>query len=64
MPMSKSQPMTSEEDIVRSLTERAVAMWGEERVRALKATIETTAEHIWQISQDPPPSDEEPAFYF
>ena len=64
MPMSKSQPMTSQEDIVRSLTERAAAMWGEERATALEATIETTAEHIWQISQDPPPSDEEPAFYF
>ncbi len=64
MPMSREQPMTSREEIATSLRERAASLWGRERADELAALIETTAGHVWRLSQDLPPSDEEPGFYF
>lgn len=64
MSMSKAQPMTSREEIVRSLEERAAALWGQERGQEIRTTIEQTAGHIWQLSQDLPGLEEEPGFYF
>ena len=63
MAMSKERPMGSKEEIVASLKRRATELWGPERAEAIEATIERTAGHIWQVSQDPPPADEEPGFY-
>ena len=63
MAMSKERPMGSKEEIVESLKHRATELWGAERVQAIEAVIEQTAEHVWAISQDPPPADEEPGFY-
>ena len=51
------------EEIASSLTRRAVELWGAERAEALTEAIDETARNIWLISQDPPPADEEPAFY-
>lgn len=64
MPMSKAQPMASKEEIATSLQERAAGLWGRERAEALRLIIAQTAGHIWRVSQDPPPPDEEPGFYF
>ena len=64
MPMSNTEPMASREEIVSSLKQRASELWGEERALALLPVVEQTAGVIWQISQDPPPADEEPGFYF
>lgn len=64
MPVSKAQPMASREEIVNSLKQRATELWGRERARAIDSTIEQVASNIWQISQDLPPADEEPGFYF
>jgi hypothetical protein len=62
--MPKSQPMTSREEILKSLEERATALWGQERAQEIRSTIEQTAGHIWQLSQDLPDLEEEPGFYF
>jgi hypothetical protein len=56
--------MASRDAIASSLRERATQLWGHERAEALRDIIERTADHLWQISQDPPPPDEEPGFYF
>ena len=64
MPMSAEQPMSSREEIARSLRDRAIELWGSERAEEIESAIQQTAGHIWQVSQDPPPSNEEPGFYF
>ena len=64
MPMSKSHPMGSLEDIIRSLEQRAVELWGQDRAESLGPVIVEVASNIFRVSQDPPPPDEEPGFYF
>ena len=64
MSVSSAQPMASREEIERSLSERAVELWGRRRAVAMRPLLERTADHIWKISQDPPPPEEEPGFYF
>ena len=55
---------TSPEQIVRSLTQQAVSLWGPERALALRDLIQKTAQRVWTIAHDPAPSAEEPGFYF
>ncbi len=55
---------TSPEEIVRSLTQQAVLLWGPDRARALRDLIQETAQRVWRIAHDPAPSAEEPGFYF
>ena len=55
---------TSPEQIVRSLTQQAVSLWGPQRALALRDLIEETAQRVWRIARDPAPSAEEPGFYF
>lgn len=64
MSQTGARPMGSREEIVASLEEKASHLWGRERAAAIAATIESTADALWQISQHPPASDEEPGFYF
>ena len=64
MPTSKTQPMTSKDEIVRSLKERAAQLWGRDRAEAIAPTIAETAQNVWQLSQDLPDAHEEPGFYF
>ena len=64
MPMSKAQPITSREEIARSLKERAAQLWGIERADAIGSIIEEVAQNVWQLSQDLPDAHEEPGFYF
>ena len=64
MPISGTEPMASREEIVSSLKRRASELWGQERAQALLPVVEETATVIWRISQDLPPADEEPGFYF
>ena len=59
-PAAKASP----EQIVRSLTQQAVSLWGPERALALRELILETADHVWRIAHDPAPSAEEPGFYF
>ena len=64
MSQTSAHPMGPKEEIVDSLKAKAEQLWGPERASAIRSTIEHTADVVWQISQDPPPSDEEPGFYF
>ncbi len=64
MPTSSSQPMSSKEEIASSLKARAEELWGARRASELQKLLETTAENVWQISQDLPDEEEEPGFYF
>ena len=64
MSQTGARPMGSRGEIVDSLEEKASQLWGRERAAAIAATIESTADVVWQISQHPPPPDEEPGFYF
>ena len=61
--MSASGSTESQEELVRSLTERASTLWGRERAEEIRGIIGETAVAIWRISQDLPSDDEEPAFY-
>ncbi len=56
--------MTSKEEIASSLKARAEELWGARRASELQKLLETTAENVWQISQDLPDDEEEPGFYF
>lgn len=51
------------EDVQEALRHVAAALLGEERAREMAAVLRQTAEHVWRIAKDPPPHDEEPAFY-
>ena len=64
MSQTSAHPMGSREEIADTLREKAEQLWGRERAAAIMSTIEKTADVVWQISQDPPPPDEEPGFYF
>lgn len=64
MPMSKSHPMGSLEDITRWLERRVAELWGRGRTDSLGPVIEDVAFNIFRVSQHPPPPDEEPGFYF
>ena len=56
--------MGTKKEIIESLKARAIELWGQERADAIRPGIETTAGHIWQLSQDLPRTDEEPGCYF
>lgn len=52
---------TSREEILTALTEEARRTWGEERLDALKSTLEVGASAAWQVLQIPlTPLSEEP----
>ena len=60
--MVDSQTDDAAAEIVRSLTRRAIELWGRDRTEELLPVIEQTARQIWQVSKRLPPADEEPAF--
>ena len=51
------------EDILRELTDRATALWGEERAVAMRPELEQTARHLQEIGRGTPGRDVEPGFY-
>lgn len=63
MPISKNQPMSSKEEILKSLEDKATALWGKEQVEQHRSAIDGASGHIWQLSQDLPDFEEEPGFY-
>ena len=56
-------PDSPYEDILRALTEQAVALWGEERAAAIATTLEQTAQQLRDVSQVLPHYEVEPGFY-
>ena len=53
----------TKDEILRELTEKAVALWGQDRAEALKASLEQTATHLFEVGQAHPDTDIEPGFY-
>ncbi len=53
----------SKDEILRELTEKAVALWGEERAKILQSSLEQTATHLWDIRQAEPGASVEPGFF-
>ena len=64
MSTSPSQPMSSKDEIAKSLKARAEELWGARRASELQRLLDQTSEHVWQIAQHPPDDEEEPGFYF
>jgi hypothetical protein len=61
--MVSLRPDAPLEEILRELTEQAKALWGEERARAISASVEATAHRLWAVSRNLPDRDVEPGFY-
>lgn len=53
----------SRDGIFRELTEKAADLWGPERAAAIRTVLEQMSNNIWLVAQNPPDSDEEPAFF-
>lgn len=57
------RPGISQEEILLELTERARALWGEERANVIATSLESAARQLWEIGQNPPDRTVEPGFY-
>ena len=64
MPMSEDHPMAARADIVHSMRQRAVELWGVTREKELESIIEEAAYNVWILSQNLPEAHVEPGFYF
>ena len=53
----------TKEKILQELTERAIALWGRDRAQDLRASLEQTATHLWEIGQAEPGTGVEPGFF-
>ena len=61
--MAEMNSEPSLEELLRDMTDRARALWGEDRARAIDAVLEQTARHLREIGRTPPARDVEPGFY-
>ena len=64
MTAPEGAPTDPRDEIAHSLRRRAADLWGPERAALLEPVIEEVASNLLRLSQDPPPHDEEPGFYF
>ena len=53
----------TKDKILQELTEKAIALWGQDRAQILRASLEQTATHLWEIGQADPGTDVEPGFF-
>ncbi len=53
----------SRDELLRELTEKAKALWGDARAAELSRTLETTASQLIEVRQDMPERDVEPGFF-
>ena len=53
----------SKDAILLELTEKAVALWGEERAKILQPSLAQTATHLWDIRQAEPGASVDPGFF-
>ena len=51
------------EDLVREMTDRAKALWGEGRAAAISAALQQAARQLQEVDQTLPGRDVEPGFY-
>tara|TARA_B100002049_G_scaffold225683_1_gene197928 strand:+ start:204 stop:392 length:189 start_codon:yes stop_codon:yes gene_type:complete len=61
--MLNMKPNDSVEAIVAELRLQAVRLWGELRARELEASIQQTAQQLWDVGQETLHRDLEPGFY-
>ena len=61
--MTQMNSDTTVEDLLRHLTARARALWGEDKAVAMGSALEQTARQLWEIGQTTPARDVEPGFY-
>ena len=61
--MVNMKPNDSVEAIVVELRLQAVRLWGELRARELEASIQQTAQQLWDVGQETLHRDLEPGFY-
>ena len=53
----------SREELLRELTDKAIAMWGEARAAALSNALESAVSQLMEVRQDLPQRDVEPGFF-
>ena len=53
----------TKDQILQELTEKAIALWGQDRAQILRASLEQTAGYLWEIGQAEPGTDVEPGFF-
>ena len=51
------------DELLKELTEKAKALWGDARAAELSRTLETTASQLVEVRQDLPERDVEPGFF-
>ena len=51
------------EELVREMTDRAKALWGEERAAAISAALQQAARQFQEVDQSLPGRNVEPGFY-
>ena len=51
------------EDLVVEMTDRAKALWGEERAAAISAALQQAARQLQEVDRTLPGRDVEPGFY-
>ena len=61
--MANMKPNDSVEKIVVQLRTEATRLWGEQRATELKASLQQTAQQLWDLGQVTPHRDLEPGFY-
>ena len=58
-----TQEKNSPQEIGKALFQQAVELWGHERAAGLRAILDQTAEHLWNLSRNAPGEEVEPAFF-
>ena len=53
----------SREELLRELTDKAIAMWGEGRAAALSNALESAVSQLMEVRRDLPQRDVEPGFF-
>ena len=61
--MANMKPNDSVEKIVVQLRTEAIRLWGEQRATELEASLQQTAQQLWDLGQVTLHRDLEPGFY-
>ena len=61
--MATIRPGAPQQEIRQELTERARALWGNDRAEALRSALENTASQLEEVGRVLPKPEVEPGFY-
>ena len=53
----------SQDHILQELVEKAIQLWGPQRVEALRPVLEVTAQNLWRVANNLPSAEQQPAFF-